>query len=243
MSQVSTYIWRATAGDKTSASSANNIYGGIQTASTSINEDNTRTEAISRRHLYDLSESPVGTAHPTFSFCSSKNNPSASQAFNNTVYADIAYGGGTTIALGPITLKAGEAIRLQGSFNMIECTKGIDGGGANALDTDVYYYAFFGTVNGVLTQLSPSYGYSLLANSGSLNGNYQVDNQSFSDKIQGKLIVNQREGFSYIYFNKTNIDQTIADVRVRFRVQTPLGGATANSVKLKEFSFVAIGVR
>ena len=82
-----------------------------------------------------------------------------------------------------------------------------------------------------------------MANSGSQNSSYQVDNSSFSDKIQGKLIVNQREAFSYIYFNKTNADQIITEAKVRFRVAVPLGGATANTVNLKEFCFVILGAR
>lgn len=242
MSQVTTYIWRAEAGATSSATSANNIYGSISTASTSINEDNTRTEAISRRHLYDLSQSPVG-GHPTFHLIRSKSNAGADANYNNTVFADIAHGGGASEAFAPITLKPGECIRLQGSFNMKSCTKGTDGGGNNALDTDTYFYSFFLNIGGVLTQVSPSFGYGLLANSGSQNSSYQVDNSSFSDKIQGKLIVNQREAFSYIYFNKTNADQIITEAKVRFRVAVPLSGCTANTVNLKEFCFVILGAR
>lgn len=242
MSQVTTYYWRAEAGATSNAASANNIYGSIAAASTSINEDNTRTEAISRRHLYDLSQAPIN-GHPTFHLIRSKSNAGSSLNYNNTIFGDITHGVGATETFGAFTLKPGECIRLQGSFNMIECTEGTSGGANEALDTDTYFYAFFLNINGSETQVSPSFGYGLMINSGSTIPAYQNDNSSFSDKIQDSLIVNQREAFSYIYFNKTNLDQTITQAKVKFRVAVPLAGCTANTIKLQHFCFVVLGAR
>jgi hypothetical protein len=55
--------------------------------------------------------------------------------------------------------------------------------------------------------------------------------------------VQQREGFSYLYINKTGANITFTNVRVRVKVDVPVGAATANTISLKEFRIVAIGAR
>ena len=238
MSQVTdTYLYKAKVGETISSANANNIYSSISTASTSINKDNTRTESISRRHLKDLAESPLGE-HPTFPFIYKKEQYLASANYSSTTYVDITHGGGTsTTFLAPLTLQPNECIRLQASVNMIEATKGSAG-----VDQDNYWFAFFLNIGGVLTQVSPDYGFGLLCNSGSTNGVYQNNNHSYSDKIYSQLIVNQREAFSYIYINKTGSPQTITLSTLRIKVETPSSG-TNMQIKLKEFTFVTMGAR
>lgn len=235
----------AKAGDTTSVSSANAVYTSLATASTAIDDTNTRTECISRRHLKDLCQDPTGE-HPTFHQLESVFQDAASAVYNNTAYADIAHGGNCLITFPTaITLRTGEALRLQANINMKACTKGADaGGGGNlALTTDRYFYSFWATIGGVNTQVSPNFGYSLTQNSGSIDAAAINKNSSISDKIQGKLIVDQKEGLSYIYFNKGAPNQIITDCRLRVKVDTPLAGCTSNSITLKEFRLVGMGVR
>lgn len=233
----------ANAGDVTNATNATGIYSALATASGVVDDTNTRTECISRRHLKDLFEDVTGE-HPTFHQLESVFQNAASATYNNTAYADIAHGGNCLITFPTaITLRTGEGLRLQANVNMKACTKGADGGGALALTTDRYFYSFWATINGVNTQVSPNYGYSLTQNSQSTNATYIGINASFSDKIQASLIVDQKEGFSYIYFNKGGPNQIITDCRVRFKVETPGGTATANTITLKEFRLVALGIR
>lgn len=244
MSQTTTSKTSAAkAGVVTSATKANAVYTDLQTASTSIDDTNTRTEGLSRRHLKDMFESTTGE-RPTFHQLESVFQDAASLTYNNTAFADITHGGSCTLTFpGAPTLRTGEGLRLQASINMKSCTKGTSGGGNYALATDYYYYSFWATVNGVNTQISPSYGYSLIANSQCNDANYINKNIAFSDKIQSELIVNQREAFSYIYFNTAAPNKVITDCRVRFKVQVPLAGCTVNTVELKEFRLVAQGIR
>ena len=69
------------------------------------------------------------------------------------------------------------------------------------------------------------------------------NNASFSDIVNQDLIVQVRVAQSYIYINKTANNQTITIMKPRVRVQVPQGAATANTITLKEFEFVAMGVR
>ena len=235
----------AKAGKTTSASSANGVFTALASASASIDDTNTRSECISRRHLKDLAQSTTGE-HPTFSQLETVFQDAASATYNNTAYADIAHGGNCLITFPTaITLRTGEAVRLQANINMKACTKGADaGGGGNlALTKDRYFYSFWLTIGGVLTQVSPNFGYSLTQNSGSTDAVAISRNSSISDKIQSKLIVDQKEGFSYIYFNKGAPSQVITDARVRVKVDTPLAGCTANTITLKEYRLIAIGAR
>lgn len=230
-------------GQVTNATSVNGIYSALATASASIDDTNTRTECISRRHLKDLFEDPTGE-HPTFAQLETVYQDAASAVYNNTAFADIAHGGGCAITFPTaITLRPGECLRLQANVNMKACTAGVNGGGSLALTTDRYYYTFYVTVNGVNTKVSPSFGYSLTQNSGSTSAPHLGINTSISDKIQNSLIVDQKEGFSYIYFNKTGGNLVLTDCRVRFRVDIPLATCTAHSVTLKEYRLVAISAR
>jgi hypothetical protein len=244
MSQVSnTKTNAAVAGATTSATSSAGIYSALATASAAVDDTNTRTECISRRHLKDLFETPTGE-HPTFHQLETVFQNAASATYNNTAYADIAHGGNCLITFPTaITLRTGEALRLQANINMKACTKGADGGGALALTTDRYFYSFWATIGGVNTQISPNYGYSLTQNSQSTSAVYLGRNSSFSDKIQASLIVDQKEAFSYVYFNKTAPNEIITNCSVRVKVESPGGTATANTITLKEYRLVALGCR
>lgn len=244
MSQaISGKVNAAAAGQPISESKANSIYDEIAISSSNINGDNTRTESISRRHLVDLSTSLTGE-HPTFHQLMSKYQAAASGSYNNTTYATISHGGGCSIAFSiPVVLKPGEALRMQCSLNITEGTVGADGGGNFARSHSEYYFSFWGDPGGIPTQLSPDFGYSLTSNPGCIDHHYVNLDQSFSDKIQNKFIVEQREAFSYIYINKTGSNITLNNVSVKVKVQVPLGGCTANTIKIKEYRLIAMGVR
>jgi len=253
MSQVTTvYTYKANVGETISSAKANNLYANINTASTTINADNTRTEAISRRHLYDLSELP-SNVHVTFTYLKEVGQHLASGNYNSTTYVDITHGVTASITppAGSIVLRPNEAIRLQFSVMVEAAVKGATGT-ARALETNNYYFRFFVNINGVLTAVSPEYGYSLLADAtpsaggGGPNGwapSQSEASASFSDIANQELIVQVRVAQSYIYINKTANDQTITETKPRVRVQVPNGTATANTITLKEFEFVSMGVR
>lgn len=244
MSQASSgKVNAANAGQTISESKANSIYDDIAVASQSIDASNTRTESISRRHLVDLSTQLTGE-HPTFHQLMSKFQQAFSGSYNNTAYTTISHGGGCNIVfMIPVVLKPGEALRLQCSLNISEATVGADGGGNFARSHSEYYFAFFGDPGGVVTQLSPDFGYSLTSNPGCIDNHYVDKDTSFSDKIQHKFIVEQREAFSYLYINKTGSNITLNNVFVKVKVQAPLGGCTANTIKITEYRLIAIGVR
>lgn len=249
MSQVlTTYTYKAKVGETISSANANNLYSAINTASTSIDENNTRTESISRRHLYDLSDFPLNQ-HVTFGFIDDVNQFSATGNYNSTTYVDINHGTLCSITApnGSIILRPNEAIRLQFSVMVEAATKGNDVGNDNALETNNYYFRFFVNINGVLTAVSPEYGYSLLADAQPSGQGWapsqSENNASFSDIVNQDLIVQVRVAQSYIYINKTANNQTITIMKPRVRVQVPQGAATANTITLKEFEFVAMGVR
>lgn len=252
MSQVTTvYTYKAKVGETISSTNANNLYSNINTASTTINADNTRTEAISRRHLFDLSELPANQ-HVTFGFIKEAGQHLASGNYNSTTFVDITHGLTASItAPAPYILRPNEAIRLQFSVMVEAATKGTNGS-ARALETNQYYFRFFVNINGALTAVSPEYGYSLLADAtpsaggGGPNGwapSQSEAGASFSDIANGELIVQVRVAQSYIYINKTANDQTITEMKPRVRVQVPNGTATVNTITLKEFEFVAMGVK
>lgn len=254
MSQVTTvYTYKAKAGETISSSNANNLYANINTASSAINADNTRTEAISRRHLFDMSESPANV-HVTFTYIQEVGQHLASGNYNSTTYVDITHGvtASITPAPGSIVLKPNEAIRLQFSVMVEAALSGANGTSNRALETNNYFFRFFVNINGVLTAVSPEYGYSLLADAtpslggGGPNGwspSQSEASGSFSDIANNILIVQVRVAQSYIYINKTANDQTITETKPRVRVQVPNGTATANTITLKEFEFVSMGVR
>lgn len=248
MSQVTTiYLYKAKVGETISSANANNLYGNINVASTTINADNTRTEAISRRHLFDLSDFPLNQ-HVTFGFIEDVNQYLASANYNSTTYVDINHGVLCSLtAPAPFTLRPNEAIRMQFSVNVEAATKGTDSGSDFALETNNYYFRFFININGSLTAVSPEYGYSLLADAEPSAAGYapsaSENNASFSDIANKDLIVQNRIAQSYIYINKTANNQTITIMKPRVRVQVPQGAATANTITLKEFEFVAMGVR
>lgn len=248
MSQVTTlYTYKAKVGETISSADANGIYSNINTASTSIDETNTRTESISRRHLYDLSDFPLNQ-HVTFGFIQDVNQFSATGNYNSTTYVDINHGVLCSLtAPAPYTLRPNEAIRMQFSVNVEAATKGTDSGSDFALETNNYYFRFFVNINGVLTAVSPEYGYSLLADAEPSGAGWAPSqseaNGSFSDIVNEDLIVQYRISQSYIYINKTANNQTITIMKPRVRVQVPQGAATANTITLKEFEFVAMGVR
>jgi hypothetical protein len=248
MSQVTTvYTYKAKVGETISSANANNLYGNINLASTTINADNTRTEAISRRHLFDLSDFPLNQ-HVTFGFIEDVNQYLSSANYNSTTYVDINHGVLCSLtAPAPFTLRPNEAIRMQFSVNVEAATKGTDAGGDLALETNNYYFRFFVNINGTLTAVSPEYGYSLLADAQPSQSGYapsaSENNASFSDIANQDLIVQNRIAQSYIYINKTANDQTITIMKPRVRVQVPQGTCTANTITLKEFEFVAMGVR
>lgn len=248
MSQVTTiYSYKAKTGETISSANANALYSAINTASTSIDENNTRTESISRRHLYDLSDLPLNQ-HVTFGFIGDVNQSAATGNYNSTTYVDINHGVLCQLtAPAPYTLRPNEAIRLQFSVNVEAATKGTDVGADFALETNNYYFRFFINIGGVLTAVSPEYGYSLLADAEPSGAGWapsqSENNGSFSDIANQDLIVQYRIAQSYIYINKTANNQTITIMKPRVRVQVPQGGATANTITLKEFEFVAMGVR
>lgn len=248
MSQVTTlYTYKAKVGETISSANANNLYSNINTASTSIDETNTRTESISRRHLYDLSDLPLNQ-HVTFGFIEDVNQYAATGAYSSTTYVDINHGTLCSItAPAPFTLRPNEAIRMQFSVNVESAVKGTDVGLDNALETNNYYFRFFININGSLTAVSPEYGYSLLADAEPSGQGWapaaSETNLSFSDIANLDLIVQYRISQSYIYINKTANNQTITIMKPRVRVQVPQGAATANTITLKEFEFVAMGVR
>jgi molybdopterin-binding protein len=248
MSQVTTtYLYKAKVGETISSANANNLYSNINTASTTINETNTRTESISRRHLFDLSDLPLNQ-HVTFGFIQDVNQYLSSGNYNSSVYVDITHGVLCSLtAPAPFTLRPNEAIRLQFSVNVEAAVKGTDVGFDLALETNNYYFRFFVNINGLLTAVSPEYGYSLLADAEPTQSGYAPsqteNNASFSDIANSDLIVQVRVAQSYIYINKTNSDQTITIMKPRVRVQVPQGAATTNTITLKEFEFVSMGVR
>jgi hypothetical protein len=233
----------AVPGQTISSVKVNAVYAEVATATAALGPENTRTESISRRHLVDLGTNPLDIK-PTFHQIQTTFQSATTLTYNNTAYADISHGGGCIINfVVPLVLRPGEVLRLQANVNMTACTKGVDSGANLALSTDRYYFSFFGDPNGVSSQISPEFGYSLLSNSGSTVAAYQAINSSYSDKIQFQLVVQQREGFSYLYINKTGANITFTNVRVRVRVDVPVGAATANTISLKEFRIVAIGAR
>jgi hypothetical protein len=249
MSQVTTvYTYKAKVGETISSANANNLYSAISTASATINADNTRTEAISRRHLFDLMESPANQ-HVTFGFIEDVNQFSATGNYNtNLIYTDITHGVLCSItAPAPYILRPNEAIRLQFSVNVEAAVKGTDVGFDLALETNQYFFRFFININGTLTVVSPEYGYSLLADAQPSQSGYapsQSENDaSFSDIANQDLIVQVRVAQSYIYINKTANDQTITEMKPRVRVAVPQGAAGPNTITLKEFEFVAMGVK
>lgn len=253
MSQVTTvYTYKAKVGETISSANANNLYANINTASLTINADNTRTEAISRRHLNDLSELP-NNVHVTFTYIDEVGQHLASANYNSTTFVDITHGVLCSITPPPgsITLRPNEAVRLQFSVMVEAAVKGTNGT-ARALETNNYYFRFFININGTLTAVSPEYGYSLLADAtpssggGGPNGwapSQSEAGASFSDIANNELIVQVRVAQSYIYINKTGSDQTITETKPRVRVQVPNGTATVNTITLKEFEFVSMGVR
>lgn len=254
MSQVtSTYLYSAKAGETISSASANAIYSEMSTASTTISSDNTRTEAISRRHLKDLSQSPVGE-HPTFhELRYTSSAVGATGSYNNTTYATISHGGGAVITFNaPLVIRAGEAIRLQADSTIVDVTEGTNGGGNYSRQTDQYYYAFYLTIGGVDVKASSDYGYSLLTNTNSTMPGGYTDwlttpnlNYSYGDKTgaRNRFILPQKEMFSYIWINKTGADITVTAAKVKVKVQSPLGGCTQNTIKLQQFNLLAMGVR
>ena len=253
MSQVTTtYLYAANPGETISSSNANNQYSNMQTASTTINADNTRTEAISRRHLQDLSQQPTG-AHPTFHELRYKSATVATTGnYNSSSFTTLSHGGGATITFNaPLVIKAGEAIRLQADATIVGCTEGNDGGGNYARQRDQYYYAFFITVAGLDTKISPDYGYSLMSNTNSTMPGGYLDwltspniNYAFGDKpVRKRFVLPQKEMFSYIWLNKTGSDITVTDAKVKIKVQAPLGGCTINTIQIGQWNFVAMGVR
>jgi len=249
MSQVTTlYTYKAKVGETISSANTNNLYSNINTASTTINADNTRTESISRRHLFDLFQSTLNQ-HVTFGFIQDVNQYLATGNYNTSIiYTDITHGVLCSLtAPAPYILRPNEAIRLQFSVMVEAATKGTDSGFDFALETNNYFFRFFVNINGVLTAVSPEYGYSLLADAQPSQSNYAPsqteNNASFSDIATNDLIVQVRVAQSYIYINKTNSDQTITEMKPRIRVQVPQGAATANTITLKEFEFVAMGVK
>lgn len=254
MSQVTTvYTYKAKVGETISSANANALYSNINTASTSINADNTRTEAISRRHLFDMSELPANN-HVTFTYLKEVGQHLASGNYNSTTFVDITHGVTASITppAGSITLRPNEAVRLQFSVMVEAAVKGANGVSNRALETNNYYFRFFININGTLTAVSPEYGYSLLADAtpslggGGANGwapSQSEASASFSDIANQELIVQVRVAQSYIYINKTANDQTITETKPRVRVQVPNGTATANTITLKEFEFVSMGVR
>lgn len=253
MSQVTTvYTYKAKVGETISSANANNLYANINTASLTINADNTRTEAISRRHLFDMSELPANV-HVTFTYLKEVGQHLASANYNSTTFVDITHGVLCSITPPPgsITLRPNEAVRLQFSVMVEAAVKGTNGT-ARALETNNYYFRFFININGTLTAVSPEYGYSLLADAtpssggGGPNGwapSQSEAGASFSDIANSELIVQVRVAQSYIYINKTANDQTITETKPRVRVQVPNGTATVNTITLKEFEFVSMGVR
>lgn len=248
MSQITTiYTYKAKVGETISSTNANNLYSGITTASNTINETNTRTESISRRHLFDLSDLPLNQ-HVTFGFIEDVNQYLSSGNYNSSTYVDITHGVSCVVtAPAPFILKPNEAIRMQFSVNVEAAAKGTDSGLDLALETNNYYFRFFVNINGLLTAVSPEYGYSLLADSEPSQSGYAPsqteNNASFSDIVNQDLIVQVRVAQSYIYINKTVNDQTITIMKPRVRVQVPQGAATTNTITLKEFEFVSMGVR
>lgn len=254
MAQVTTtYLYSANAGETISSSDANNIYSQIGTASQTINADNTRTEAISRRHLKDLSQQPTGE-HPTFHELKySSATVGVTGSYNSSTYTTIFHGGAAIITFAaPLVIRPGEAIRLQADSTITDVTEGTDGGGNYARQRDQYYYAFFTTVGGLDTQVSPDYGYSLLTNTNSTMPGGYTDwltsaniNYAFGDKTGGRkrFILPQKEMFSFVWFNKTANDITVTSVKVKVKVQAPLGGCTINTIKLGQWNFIAMGVR
>lgn len=248
MSQVKVGKQRlAIAGETTSVSKVNTLFTDITSASTAIGESNTRTESISRRHLKDLYETPQGV-HPTFHQLQYLENSAAQADYSSITYQLVSHGGGAQITFpSQIVLKPGEAVRFQATMNIINATPGTDDPPAYALQRDQYYFKFYANVDGLNTNISPDYGYSLCCNTNTtMPGGYSnwitKFNVSFSDPVDG-LIIKQKVMFSYIYFNKTALDQTITTAEVRVRVQAPLVGCTQNTIRIKEWTFMAMGAR
>lgn len=244
MSQaISGKVNAANAGQIISETKANAIYDEVAIASQAIDASNTRTESISRRHLVDLSTQLTGE-HPTFHQLQSTFQHVATGTYNSTSYVLVSHGAGCTVNfVVPVILKPGEALRMQGSVNITEATVGTNGGGNFARTTSEYYFAFYGNPGGVPTKLSPDFGYSLTSNPGCIDSHYINEDTSYSDKIQSKFIVQQREAFSYLYINKTGATITLTNCSIRVKVQTPLAGCTVNTIKIQEYRLVAIGVR
>lgn len=243
MSIVSTgKINAANAGETISVPKANAIYNEIAAASATIDSSNTRTDSISRRHLVDLSTQPTGL-HPTFHQIMSASQFSASGNYNNTAYLDVSHGGGAFINfINPVVLRPGEVMRLQASVNVTAALLGANNADCS-LTNQYYWFSFYGDPGGVSTRLSPEFGYSLSTIPGIQDLTYQAIPSSFSDKTQFKLIVQQREAFSYLYINKTAANITFTNVRIKVRVQQPFATAGQNQITLKEFRLVALGAR
>ena len=234
----------ANAGETISPAKANAIYNEIAASSAIIDNSNTRSDSISRRHLVDLSEQLTGL-HPTFHQIQTTFQANTDGSYNSTSYVDVSHGGGMIINFAvPVVLRPGEALRMQASLNMTECTLGAEvGPGDVKLANQYYFFKFFGDPNGVSTALSPDYGYSMSSLPDVAETLYQNIVSSFSDKVQQKCIVQQREAFSYVYINKTSSPITFTNVRVKVRIQPPQGTCTQNSIKIKEYRIVALGVR
>lgn len=234
----------ANPGDIISPAKANAIYNEIAASSAIIDNSNTRSDSISRRHLVDLSEQMTGL-HPTFHQIQTKFQDNNSGVYSSTSYVDVSHGLGMIINfVVPVVLRPGEALRMQASLNMIKCTLGAEvGPGDVKLANQYYFFKFYGDPNGVSTALSPDYGYSMSSLPDVADNLYQNIVSSFSDKVQQKCIVQQREAFSYVYINKTSSPITFTNVRVKVRIQPPQGTCTQNTIEIKEYRIVALGVR
>lgn len=232
----------AVAGETISVPKANAIYNEIAVASSSIDSSNLRSNSISRRHLLDLAESPTGT-HPTFHQIMSASQSLAIGSYSSTAYVDISHGGGAIINFSaPVVLRPGEVLRLQASLNVMAALLGANNADC-ALTNQYYWFSFWGDPGGVSQKLSPDFGYSLSTIPGITDLTFQAIPTSFSDKTQYKLIVQQREAFSYLYINKTGANITLTNVRVKVKVQQPFGTAGQNQITIKEFQTVALGAR
>lgn len=118
-------ITKASAGQTTSASTANVAYGTLELVSVGLDEDNIRTEAIQRQHIDGYIVTPKAIQSV---------NTSTTQAYNSTSYTHVSHGTAMEVAVNR-TLNEGDVLRLHANVYITDVT--LDG-----TDTDAGTFKF-----------------------------------------------------------------------------------------------------
>lgn len=201
----------------TSSANENAIYSDIAAASNAIDDENTHTEWVTIKHLYDKYHLLNGDK---------KSIDTGSAAYASTSYTLVSHGA-SNLSITPgssLVLNKGDILRLHSNVHCGEYTLN------PLINTNLYYFTFYWTYNDgggpVTAQLSHDFRYSA-----STNG-IAGDSSAYTDYFY------RRNGFSWVYIHNSSTPRTVTNVSTMFRWNT-----AGNSMTLREGIIISLHTR